>query len=342
MCINVEDKIKIILNEESEFDSIKNSIDKVYSEYYIITDIVKTQSNRNHGTILENGEALAAPTAAGCVFDYHRTTKFLRGVYATINNQLNSHENKKVKVLYAGTGPFASLLFPLLPILCEDDLEITLIDFHQDSVDAINKIIKHFGFEKFIKSIHKCDATKFIPPEGEKYDVLISETMRHALILEPQVAITLYLSQFLTDDGVLIPEKININAIITNSQAELSCSTSGWKNFWFRVLRANTINNRILLGNIMSLTKNSHTEYDFSRNPYFLCSHQVPKKLSNRKDVIYSTEIVVYEDIILTEKDNSGLTQNYLAKEIPPLNGGEKINFSYLLGREPKIVFEVE
>ena len=110
------ENIKIILNENSQFRDIKNAIEEFYSFYSSITGIsgrmneIKEISNYTSA----NGIILSSQNAAGQIFDYIRTTKFLRALKLAIDHSLDNSNNNPIKILYAGPGPYGSLLLPLL------------------------------------------------------------------------------------------------------------------------------------------------------------------------------------------------------------------------------------
>ena len=93
------------MNEHSKYSAIKDSIDNLAGNFYRITNLAGNVKKAEHGTILPSGEALTPQTAAGCIFDYVRTTKFLRGVKKAIDIQLNTPGKTKIKILYVGPVP---------------------------------------------------------------------------------------------------------------------------------------------------------------------------------------------------------------------------------------------
>ncbi|MCB9249077.1 MAG: hypothetical protein H6613_11330 [Ignavibacteriales bacterium] len=76
--MNVELKVKteIILNENSSFDEITNSIDDLYNNFSEISKLNGKLEKAEQGSLLPNGEALSPQTAAGSILDYIKTAKF--------------------------------------------------------------------------------------------------------------------------------------------------------------------------------------------------------------------------------------------------------------------------
>ena len=66
------------------------------------------------GTQLESGLALAPHLAARCVLDVKRTMAFQRGAARAIEAARARFPGETIEIVYAGTGPFAPLVRPLL------------------------------------------------------------------------------------------------------------------------------------------------------------------------------------------------------------------------------------
>ena len=88
------------------------------------------------------GKAVSLTTAAQCAEDPERGRVFIQGIYQAIQDRLKAHPGQIVNILYAGTGPFAWLLIPLLPLFSASQIQVTLLDIHQASLD---KVATDFG-----------------------------------------------------------------------------------------------------------------------------------------------------------------------------------------------------
>ncbi len=339
----IKDSIKIILNEKSKYSDIKDSIDKLAMNFYQITNLSGNLKKAEHGTILPDGEALTPQTAAGCIFDYVRTTKFLRGIKKALDFQVNTLKKKKVHIMYVGCGPHATLLFPLIPFYDENQLEINLIDYHQESIDSLKLLHSRHGFNSYFNEILCEDALNYQNKKDHLFDIIIIETMQKALSVEPQVAITNHFSQYLAKDGFLIPEAIKISAVLADLQSELSSSSSKWTNFWFNIKRADAKNKRIFLKDIFVLDKNIREKYDMlnlTEKKISLPSIHIQSKVGRMRDLILLTEIIIFNDVILSEEDETGLTKLYFDQNLAPVEIGKEIKFSYQFGSYPKFLME--
>ena len=64
--------------------------------------------------LLKDGVAISPAAAAHCVNDTQRSVVFIRAAYAAIKAAQARFAQEPVEILYAGCGPFATLLLPLL------------------------------------------------------------------------------------------------------------------------------------------------------------------------------------------------------------------------------------
>ncbi|MCU8084478.1 phytanoyl-CoA dioxygenase family protein [Shewanella sp. SM23] len=158
------------------------------------------------------GKAVSLTTAAQCAEDPERGRVFIQGIYQAIQDRLKAHPGQIVNILYAGTGPFAWLLLPLLPLFSASQIQVTLLDIHQASLDKVTKLIERFDLADRVVERVCADATLWQPNTVVKFDVILSETMKHLLQQEPQVQIFTHLQAYLADDGVLIPQNIELDA----------------------------------------------------------------------------------------------------------------------------------
>ena len=114
----------------------------------------------NTGTILPEGKALSPKDAAGCILDFQRTNVFLRGLRSAIAEASARFPRETIHILYAGCGPFAP--FCLLPILQFPamDVQFTLLDIHQSSLDAARQLAETLGVQQRIRDYMCCDAPR--------------------------------------------------------------------------------------------------------------------------------------------------------------------------------------
>ena len=63
---------------------------------------------------VQGGVALSPRHAKECLYDYIRTARFIKGVYKAINSAKEKFVDEVLEVVYAGCGPLATLIIPLL------------------------------------------------------------------------------------------------------------------------------------------------------------------------------------------------------------------------------------
>lgn len=175
------------------------------------TGIAKNQFEHEDNIKSENGHIVAPVTAANCIKDIWRTTHFLRGIHKAIKDYSNNDNKKPVEILYAGCGPYATLLTPLTTQFSSEQIRFTMLEFNPTSLNAMSKLYAEWGIEEYIENIIQGDATSKDIPIWHSYDIIISETMQVVLQNECQVPITRNLTRFLKPKGTFIPQSIKVD-----------------------------------------------------------------------------------------------------------------------------------
>ncbi len=176
----------------------------------------------NRETRLDIGRALSPRDAARCILDIARTTAFIRGVYDAVGTLRNRFPGEKINLLYAGCGPFAPLVLPVVTKFSNDELGLTLVDAHEYSIESVRRLGNALGVASSIEVLQCCDAINHTQPDGAPLHLVVIETMQKALEHEPQVALTLRLAPQLVPGGILIPEQIRLTACLADMSAEFS------------------------------------------------------------------------------------------------------------------------
>ncbi|HEV8433522.1 MAG TPA: hypothetical protein VGR95_08915 [Thermoanaerobaculia bacterium] len=172
---------------------------------------------RGSGTLLPSGLAISPADAASCAKDARRTAVFLRGIRDAIREARRRFPGRRLNVVYAGTGPLATLVIPLLPFLSPDAVRFSFIDIHAEAIASVEEIVRRFGFDDFILGTHVTDATTY--RSAHSVHVAIVETMQRALTVEPQVAVMRNLASQLVPGGLLVPQRIVLTVGIADPAA---------------------------------------------------------------------------------------------------------------------------
>ncbi len=179
-----------ILDESSSVAELRHVLD-LFSHW--CSDITGIQPNRSfdawaEDSLLESGVAINPQAAAHCTVDYQRSVVFIRAAHAAINKLRMRFPNVPLEILYAGCGPCATLLMPILGRFSPGTLKISLLDIHQHSLDSVELLLAEFDYQTHSAHTIKEDACRYQHPK--KLHLIVAETMQKALEQEPQFAVT--------------------------------------------------------------------------------------------------------------------------------------------------------
>lgn len=201
-----------LINCKNDFFLMKQAVDNLYEVFRAITGI--DIQNLNDGDILlPTGKAISPSAAAHCLLEMKRTAIFLRGIKKAIDLKIKN-SSSIVNILYAGCGPYATLITPLLTLYNTENIKVTLLDINQTSLKASKNLINELGLKYFIDEYILADASVY--KIDKDYDILISETMQSCLHNEPQVSIMQNIIPQMKEDAIFIPQRITIDAYLKN------------------------------------------------------------------------------------------------------------------------------
>ena len=279
--------------------------------------------------LLKDGIAVSPGIAALCWLDTPRSVIFLRGVKDAIDHLLNTIDDRPLEVVYAGCGPFAALVTPLLPLYQPDDLTITLLDANWPSVEGVRQIFEHENLTPFLNAVIECDATEYVHPTA--IHLLISETMQAALQQEPQVAITKQLAPQLHPGGVLVPEQITVQAALTDSSVEAVEVLFRRNEYGFCLEdKPSFAECRLWLGELICLDKKQTGDL-----PVESVINQMPPDKCETDLFLLITSIIVFGRWHFSDYDCQ-LTFPHRVFELGRVEPGMRVQFSYESGPNPR------
>lgn len=303
---------------------------KELSDFY--SKICTVQHSKTNETLVKGGVALSSSGAADCVDDYLRTVFFIKGIYKALTKLSDDFPERSINILYAGCGPYATLILPLLPLFDEDRIKAILLDINAKSIESVQHLLSVTGLEQYQLQVIETDATTYTKPENFTIDLAISETMHYALTSEPQVAITRNIVSQLPAHGILIPQEIRIDLAYTFFDHEPSLKNAkqevkGHKQMQpyphnVFVDRLFTINKE-LFGSVIHNSKIESNFYD------------LPANFDNNPDICIFTELKIFDNIELKTAE-SYITNPYCLVSRYSINDYSGIQLVYDFSEIPK------
>ena len=325
--MNLDTISDTILDETSSPEELRGALDAFVMLCSEITSIEPDPSFDAwaEDSLLANGVAINPKAAAHCALDYDRSVVFIRGVYAAISALRPRFSDTPLEILYAGCGPFATLLLPLLGKFLPGEFNLYLLDFHQRSLDSVKLLLNHFGFCAHAVQTIKADACSY--KHERKLHMVIAETMQKSLEQEPQFAVTANLAHQLCDEGIFIPQEIDVTLCLADLEKATRC---------YPLATVCTLSPESAFDQMQGAQANSE-----KINPQLESTIvEIPRMADiARFDAALFTHIRVFEQYQLKDYD-SQITLPLKCHELLPLAGGERYRVSYQLGGYPKFNFE--
>lgn len=277
---------------------------------------------------LPSGRALSPFDAGRCALDPVRTAVLLRGVRAAIAAAREHARGRRIEVLYAGCGPFAPLVLPLLVLEEAGDLRVTFLDVHVAAIAALRRVVERLEVGDAVADALVCDAAADEPVHGTAVDVVVVEAMQRSLGHEPQVAIVRNLVPLLAPHGVLVPESIRVDLVLSDPDVEIADG--------FVSARAEAA--RVPVGTVFELSRWSASaplDADGFLPPVVVT---LPAPIGPRARPMLFTRIDAFGAHTLATAA-SGLTVPEPLWRVPDLPAGSRLAFRYRLGSDPGLAW---
>lgn len=331
----IEEVTDEILSEQLDLNSLKNKLDELKSLLLKITNLDLEKHGNKDDLHFENGMALSSSFAALCIDDAIRTRQFVRGIFAAVK-QVSSHKPKPIKILYAGTGPFATLILPLLTKYSPEEIQLILIEVNKRTVKYLKRLIKELKIEDYIEKIICEDASKCKIPKEPNVDIIISETMQHGLVREQQVPIMLNLINQLNENVIMIPNLIRLDLALMNTRNNLM--TINTEESKYKVLK------NLLEFDKPFIHSNFRPNKRHQQNERFeLCKRVLFRNDNNdfHDKLVILTSIQVHDEEWINI-DCSGLTAPKFLLDLQTADKQKKeISMDYVINRNPDFEFEI-
>ncbi|WP_293785946.1 methyltransferase domain-containing protein [uncultured Pedobacter sp.] len=314
---SIYDATNALLFEE-DYLHIKKSIDQLNVLFSGATG-VKAGDITDEDIYLPNGKAVSTIKAAHCLKELERTRRFIRGINQAIECLSGTIQGRTLNILYAGCGPYATLLTPLTSRFSSAQINFILLDINADSLAAAKTLYDKLGLSTYVIDYVCADATTYKFPDDICIDMVISETMLNALRKEPQLAIMNNLIPQMRKDAVFIPENIIVEAVLTR-----------WKEEYSSFTITDYQPKRINLGVVYCASR----EFKLPQ-PVVI---QVPaSETHNRLDLF--TEITVFGREVLTTY-NCSLTMPFAVCKLENNREDMKVTFEYVMSDHPGFTYK--
>lgn len=329
----------VLLRPEDQYDELTKAVHDLSRLFLAVSGLEIDDEHHREHLYLSQGKAIGPVWAAMCVREILRTKRFLRGFYLGIKAALARFSNRPLHILYAGTGPFATLAIPLTTVFTSEEVHFTFLEINPLSIQSLEKVITAFQVERYLYEVVKCDATKYQADPSNPIQMIVTETMQNALQKEPQVAITMNLAPQMQSGGILIPQNITIDAVLLSPRKNLERMTdlNGFEQDYFHKI-----------GKVFELNKDTpRLSSKASLFPSGTFSFpkvelEIPRGLApDYKQLCLFTTIRVFEEERLT----NGQCSLTLPKQVMILEQEkrpvERVSFQYIPNENPGFEWEI-
>ena len=285
---------------------------------------MSVQSNIGDGqSWLPSGLAVSPVNAALCANEFLRSAAFIQGAARAMEQAAKRCEKRPVRVLYAGCGPFAFLLLPLLALWPAHRAQFTMLDVHAEALAPARRLVTALGLDAGVAAWLQADAATLRLDPAALPDVIVSETMSAALKREMQVAITRNLLGQ-APDALMVPASVRVDCVLSERQDE----TAPWRD-------------TTRLGQVFALDAAAVARWDAAPDGVLpAATFTLPADIAPRATLRLLTDITTFDGIELTEGDCSLNTPRYLPGK-PLFDRGQTVRFSYRLGADPDLDYTV-
>lgn len=328
----------VILDEASSQWQLRRALDEFTRLCAEISGIEPDRSfNSDAGDVLLGaGVAINPNAAAHCVSDYRRSVVFIRGVYAALEAARRQFAPAPLRILYAGCGPYATLLLPLLTRCKPGELTVHLLDIHPGSLQSVTRLISRFGLAGHDIHTVQADACSYRHPC--ELHLIIAETMQKALEQEPQLAVTANLVPQLCPQGVFVPQAITVELCLARYQRELESIKHGVP-MSSKGSGRHPLATAICLtpGHIGDLIASASRDQETGTTRLTLTTVELPQLTDLASyDLVLFTRVQVFGEYALDDFD-SEITLPLKCHDMPGLSGGMRLQASYELGLYPRL-----
>ena len=283
---------------------------------------ISASSIPNEAIFLPQGKAVGPVGAAHCLLEVQRTAVFLKGIYKAILHLQKIFPGERINILYAGCGPYATLLTPMATVFSPNDIGFVLLDINEISLTAAKQLYETLQLQEYVTRYVVADATSYTINPADDIHMVISETMLNALQREPQAAVMQHLIPQMRAHAVFIPSGISVSAKLVSVKQEQESFFEGGKK-----------PHRVHLGELCAIS-NQATEMPGE------VTVTIPQDTGDMNRLQLFTNITVFEDEQLDAYDCS-LTLPVTLFDICEEHKGLTLRFRYATGNNPRFEYAI-
>ena len=153
----------VILSQNTDYKILKDTLDKLTALFLSTSKLnIDADVNATH-LHLASGKAIGLKWAAMCIQDLIRTKQFMSGVNKAILDKQKIKTEGLIQILYAGSGPFATIVMPLITKFTPDEIQFTCLEVNPISVQSLKNVIEALDDNSaaaIITEIHVYDSFK--------------------------------------------------------------------------------------------------------------------------------------------------------------------------------------
>ena len=288
--------ISNLLQSQTEQEEVTSAqaLEIVYQE--LLDKISTAFAHRDtKETVLSGGIALSSQHALDCLKDSLRTVRFIKSMHAAIKDTQKQFPNDTIEILYAGCGPVAPIILPLLHLYQPSEVQVTLLDITATSKFSVTALIDVLGAQSFFKPFQLCDAISYKHPDKNPLHIIVSEVMDKALLREPQVRVTQNLVPQLAENGIFIPQRIDI------FQEFSFYGKEPYFDIYKNVLKLGPTYDTIGRSQLFSISEAINTNSNFNFTSEII---DAPQNIEAHPDVCIFAELIIYKSFVLTKSQS--------------------------------------
>ncbi len=309
--------------ETIDYKALSEAIQNYKQLLLQLSELDESQAEARADIHKSNGKALGTLWAAMCVDDMMRTKRFIHGIYKAMQDVVQQKKSP-IHILYAGTGPFATLLLPNMLRFPKEQIQYTFMEINPISMNSVQELLTKLDMEDYSIRFLQEDASTYQIPEATHYDIIISETLQAGLAKEQQVAIFLNLMHQSAEKTIFIPEAIELH---------LAARKHGIPAEKLR------IQDYQLMAKVFEVSKTGLAQQLQSCSPYAFDKVQTQATVQAPVSLFLVTRLQVYQDETL-ELNNSSLTIPLYLGELSASSGA--IHTQYIMDEQPRLEVEIQ